>query len=194
MTWPPDTEDPVFHGSVDLPKSRTSITIAAGPGSGSSYPPFEIRYVDGWSYIQIDAALRRPPTLRPDAQWVAYRKPHGLLPIPTRSIPPAYPVRTLQWLLTRPISHAKFADPPTAHPRRVTAQFAGKERSLTYTYSIDRSGRITMVVLYDAPDRASTKLAFAYTKTAPQITAPNAHVQPLAPNESLYPSTTTTPS
>jgi len=166
-----------FNGLVDLPRHRTRITIAPGR-YGGKYPPYEIRYVDGWNYVEIDPAVRRPATLRPDAQWVASRTTHGTLPILDRAIPPALPVNALRWPLDRRITRTDLVSPPARGRWTVTVRFAGKDSRTAYTYVIDR-GHITSVAVYDAPYQQGAKLWFTYTTATPSISAPSAHVQRL---------------
>jgi hypothetical protein len=183
----------VVSGSIDLANRRDSITIGPAPGV-KAYPPFRVRFVDGWTYIEIDAAVERPPTLRADARWIAFRKSTGLLPVPDRALPPAEPIDAINLPLSQQMVNAQFIDPPGSSPRRVTVRFArGEYSALSFTYAIDASGRIVGETSRNVARGGASghALTFIYGPLDGTIGAPSTGVQILAPNENLYPSPTT---
>lgn len=183
----------VVSGVVDFAHRSDSFTLTPARGAGS-YPPYEARFVDGWSYIEIDAAVRRPPTLRADAKWIAFRDKRGLLPVPDRALPPGVVIDTIGLPLTQPYAEARFLDGPGSGPRRVSLRFRrGVYSGEDYTYSIDANGRIVVVSTLNAADGQGTVLAFVYGPIQRSTVAPSDGVQRLAPGENLYPTPTTAP-
>ena len=183
----------LFSGAMDLHRRADLITLKPGPG-GRSYPPYEARFVGGWSYVQIDSAVQRPPTVRSGSAWIAFRQWPGGLPVPDRSLPPSFPIDAVRLPLTQPKIAASFIDPPGTNPRRLSVRYLNGEYSASnYTYSIDRSGLLVALVISDPTTghRLET-FDFTYGGSAPSIVAPSG-VQRLAPGERLYPPKTTGP-
>jgi hypothetical protein len=186
-----DSPEVALTGTVDFAHRRAAIRVAPAI-EGASWPTFEVRYVDGWSYIQIDPGVRRPPTVSPKAQWIAYRgRPPRVVPVPDITIPPAFPVEAVQWVLDLHVADARFVDSASTDPRRVAARFAeASHRGTDYTYSIDRRGRI--VAVSTDKDHGGDNLTYVYTDRPVPIVAPTDHVQRVPSGAELYPTTTTT--
>ena len=185
----------LLSGTVDFARRRDSISLSPGPGM-NTYPPFEVRFVGGWTYIEIDEAVRRPPTLHPGTAWIAFhQRPAVVLPVPDRALPPQVPIDVINLPLTQPMVDARFIDGPEAEPERVSVRFAkGEYSGIGYTYSIDADQHIVRVSGQDVArgGGGGSTLEFAYGPRAGQIAAPSTGVQRIAPGETLYPQPTTT--
>ena len=184
----------LMSGAIDFHQHGDSITLKPGPAAGS-YPPYEARFVNGWSYVQIDSAVQRPSTVRSGTAWIAFQKWPGNLPVPDRSLPPRFPIDALNLPVTQPKIAAYFVDPTGTVPRRVSVRFLNGEYSESnYTYSIDGRGLIVALALSDPTTghRLQT-FDFTYGPSTPVIVAPTRGVQRLAPGERLYPPKTTAP-
>jgi hypothetical protein len=184
----------LLSGAIDLHQRADSITLKPGPGGGS-YPSYEARFVGGWSYVEIDSAVRHPPTLRSGTTWIAFQQWPGSLPVPDRSLPPSFPIDAVHLPIRQPKIAASFIDPAGTNPRRVSVRFLNGEYSASnYTYSIDSRGLLVALVISDPTTghRLET-FDFTYGASAPSIVAPTSGVQRLAPGERLYPPKTTAP-
>jgi len=154
-----------------------------------------VRLVDGWTYIEIDAAVDRPPTLHPGTAWVAFhQRPTVTIPVPDRALPPQYPIDAVNFPLAQPMLNAHFLDPAGTIPRRVSVRFAkGEQSGSVFTFSIDAEQRIVEVLSTDVSGRSGqgTSLKFAYRPDKREIVAPTTGVQTVGPHEQLYPTPTT---
>jgi hypothetical protein len=185
----------LLAGTVDFRDRRDSFTLAPAPGA-KRYPPYEARFVGGWNYVAIDAVVRRPPTVHGDTMWIAFPQDAspGLLPVPDRAVAPELLVGALDHLLTHSILEARFIDGRGSNPRRVTVRFGGvKYSKLSFTYSIDGTGRIVAVTTGDQYQQSNT-LDFSYVSGRSLVVAPSVGVQRLNPDAPLYPTSTTKPS
>ncbi|MDQ1478162.1 MAG: hypothetical protein QOE62_3391 [Actinomycetota bacterium] len=186
-----------LSGTIDFTRQRDSITLSPSAGQ-KSYPPYEVRYVDGWSYIQIDTgAVRRPPSLRSGTRWIAFHQLPSVIPVPDRAMPPGVPIDVMNLPLTQPMVNAHYVDPPGTTPRRVSVRFSrGPYSVLGLTYSIDTTGHIAAVSSLDVArgGGGGNTLTFAYGPDTTNIVAPSTGVQTLKPGENLYPVPTTAPS
>ena len=186
----------VFSGVIDFAERRDSITMRPAPGV-KSYQPYEVRFVDGWSYIEIDRSLHRPPIVRADATWIAFQGigPANGLPVPNETLGPVSPLDTIWLPLTEPMVNAHFIDAPGTDPRRVSVRFGrGAYSGYVFTYSIDSNQRIVAVSnLNHSYEDFGTTLVFVYGAQAAKIVAPSRGVQRLTPGVNLYPTPTTAP-
>jgi hypothetical protein len=181
----------VVSGEVDFKDREAILTLAPSPGVGT-YPPYEARFVDGWSYVEIDPAVRRPPTVRADARWIAFHEKPAYLPVPDRSLPPELPISLIGLPRTQPAMSAQFIDPPGTDPRRLSARFGrGIYSSSDFTYGIDRSGRIVSVSDVVRSDEQGSTFTFVYGTGVANVVAPSGEVQRLTAGENLYPTPTT---
>ena len=185
-----------LSGAVDFAGRKDSITLVPVRGAGT-YPPYEVRFVNGWSYVEIDRSVRRPPTLRATTTWIAFRGYVRVLPVPDRSIPPEILIDVMNLPLTQPMVNPQFIDPPGSNPRRVSVRFArGSYSAEAFTYSIDTDGEIVAFSGNDVASgggRPGFALTFTYGSGRGNIVAPSSGVQTLKPGENLYPTPTTTP-
>ncbi len=183
----------MFSGAVDFANRKDSISISPAPGVGS-YPPFDVRFVGGRSYIEIDAAVKRPPTLHPSTRWIEFDQNPGVIPVPDRAMPPRVPIDTVGLPLAQPMIDARFLDAAARDPRRVSVRFAkGPYSGPTRVYSIDSHGLIVAVEDMDSTDAQGLTLALDYGPTSVKIAAPVAGVQRVGNGENLYPTPTTAP-
>ena len=184
----------VFSGVIEFAERR--VSIAMSPANGvKSYPPYEVRFVDGWSYVEIDRSLHRPPTVRADVRWIAFQgiAPARGLPVPNETLGPVSPLDTMNLPLTQPMVNAHFIDAPGSDPRRVSVSFGrGAYSGYVFTYAIDPNQRIVAVSnLNHSHDDFGTTLDFVYGPHDGNIVAPSRGVQRLTPGDNLYPTPTT---
>lgn len=167
----------VLAGSVDFARRRTDTIVSPADGA-LTYPFYEIRFVDGWNYIQI-TTLRRPAEIHADTQWVAYQRRPQVVPIPDRVIPPALPIEVLEWPRTQPIAAARFVGSSSGPATKVAIRFRDAQfKNSEDTYTIGDDGTIEAVSIIDGNDQG-VALIYDYTKSSDGITAPAAHVQVL---------------
>jgi hypothetical protein len=182
-----------LSGVVDLADRSDSITLSAGPGQ-KSYPPYEVRFVDGWNYVELDSGVPLPPTLRSGTRWVRFRQLPGELPVPDRAMPPVVPIDDVNLPLTRPMIDAHYVNGPGIHPTQISVRFGrGPYSALGFTYSIDAGGRIVGVTSSDLArgGGGGINVRLAYWPNSTAIVPPSTAVETLAPGENLYPSPTT---
>lgn len=185
-------EQVVVTGAVDFVHRTDSIKLSPARDAGT-YPPYESRFVDGWNYVEIDSAVRRPPTVRANAKWIAFQQALVRLPVPDRTLRPQYPLDAIALLLTQPSAEAHFVARVGTEPRRASVRFRqGKYSNAAYTYAIDGNGRIVSVSELDQYDQSVT-LAFLYGPGRADVVAPTRGVQRLTPGENLYPTPTSAP-
>lgn len=183
----------VFSGAFNFAARSASITSRAAPGM-KSFSPYEVRFVDGWSYVEIAASVIRPPTLRADTRWIAFQGLPGQIPVPHQTLRGNYPYDVLSSPLTEPMLNVHFLDDSGSEPRRVQVRFAkGIFAASEFTFSVDATGRIVAFSSEDTSASAySNALDFAYGSHGLTILAPSSGVQRLSRGEKLYPTTTTT--
>jgi hypothetical protein len=185
-----------LRGAVNFAQQQSVVTIADARVP-ASFVPFEERFVDGWSYVEISPSVQRPPTVGEDTRWIAWKgsEAKAYVPIPDRAIPPAGPINALTWLSTEPIAKARFLAPGEDGGVRVEIRFRDAVYRGPYIYTIDRDGRIGQISHIDSDDQGMT-LAFEYLERGPAIVEPVDRVQRLTDGEALYlsPSTTSPPS
>jgi len=181
----------VVSGEVDFKDREAMLTLAPTPGMGT-YPPYEARFVDGWSYVEIEAGVRRPPTVRADARWIAFQQKPAYLPVPDRSLPPEFPIFLIGLPRTQPAMSAQFIDPPGTDPRRLSVRFGrGIYSGSDFTYGIDKGGRIVSVSDVVRSDQQGSRFTLVYGNGVANVVAPSGGVQRLTPGENLYPTPTT---
>lgn len=197
----------LLTGTVDMRHRRASISTADARRP-ARYPPFESRFVDGWTYVGIDSAVRRPSRLSPSANWVAYEDvafARGL-PIPERTVPAGFLFTLVDQLRTEVIANAHFVDQKKNGSTKVQFQLPNLESNpsvkSTYTVSVGPDGRIGEIAIV----KLSTQGGKSYEQderfnlvwsqnTQPVEAPPASEVQRLAPGENLYatdPGATTT--
>jgi len=185
----------VLKGSADF-QHRTVTLTTSSDFHPARYPPFDARYVDGWTYVQIDSAVSRPPTIRRNVNWIAFQsRTGGLLPIPDRTMRTSFPFQFLDELRAGPITNAHFVGSPTNRPTRIQLQLPRLDTSTTtvYTVTFDSNGRIddissTVRFQQDgATHNQGSDLTLAWTSSVPAVEAPPAdQVQRVLPGENLY--------
>lgn len=205
----------LLTGTVDMRNRRASISTADARRP-ARYPPFESRFVDRWTYIGIDSAVRRPSGLSPSANWVAFQDADTAreLPIPERTMPPGFVIRFIDQLRTHAIADAHFVDRKNGSSK---VQFqlpnfgSRASEKPTYTVTVDSDGRVGEIAIVNhatqggRSDAQDENLTLAWTQNTRPIEAPpSSEVQRLAPGEDLYatdrrvttttqPATTTSP-
>jgi hypothetical protein len=183
----------VFSGAIDFAEREDSLSISPAPGV-ASYPPFDVRFVGGQSYVEIDDAVKRPPTLHPGTRWIEFDQNPGAIPVPDRAMPPKVPIDTVGLPLAQPMIDARFLGAAARDQRRVSVRFArGPYSGVTYIYSIDSRGLIVALEDTDPTDAQGLTLAFDYGPTSVKIVAPVIGVQRVGNGEYLYPTPTTAP-
>jgi hypothetical protein len=193
-----DSLGPVVHldGWLNLRARAVSLRTSSARLL-ESYPPYESRAVDGWSYIEVDAAVTRPASIRSDVNWVAFQGRPGLLPVPDRTLDTTYLFEFFEHLTATPIVDAQYVGPSGVRGRQVRFRlpaFDVAPYKSEYTVTIGPDDRIDEIessrVGANGPN---SDLTLTWTTALPRITAPPSdEVQILTPGENLYPSTTTT--
>jgi hypothetical protein len=179
-----------YTGKVNFRSHRTAVTMRSAPAEPLRIPPYEIRYVDGVTYIQISPIVRRAPAISSDARWVSFTTaPTCGTPIPLQGLRATFPITALQWLLDEPVTRAAYIDGPEANPRRARVVFRKIERGSRVVYGIDGTGRVSSVSITDSANRG-TRLTYTYTKAGASITSPSVDVQRLHPGANLCRATT----
>ena len=188
----------VVAGEIDF-RQRTVSLRNASPSHPPSFPSYETRLVDGWSYFQVDPA-NRPPRLRSSAQWVAVRSgySHGLpTPRGKLTMTPTFVFNVLDALRTKPLVEVRFVASAGGHPTRVQYRAPSLDDASTIsvtTVSIDAHGQIDEIAVAtrfrrgtqirpEAQERITLTYVDAPSKATPP---PSDHVQRLAPNEDLF--------
>jgi hypothetical protein len=186
-----------LNGSVDFRRRTVALTTASARHP-APYPPFESRYIDGWQYLQIDPAVSRPATVRPNVRWIAFQGRPGLLPVPDRTLNPMFPLEILDDVASGSIASARVVDAGHDQPTRIQFRRPRADTSSTtdYTATIGADGRIdeisstTRFRQGGATHSQTTQLTLTWTADPPRGAAPPSdQVQRLAPGENLYPST-----
>jgi hypothetical protein len=193
-----NTLGPVIRldGFVNL-RDRTLSVRTSSALPSLSYPPFESRAVDGWSYVEIDSTVSRPAALRKNVNWVAFRGRPGLLPIPVETLDTTFLFEFFDHLTATQISQAEYVGPSGVRGRQIRFGLPALDPIVAtseYTVTIRQDGRIDEIessrVGANGPN---SDLTLTWTTALPAITAPPSdEVQILTPGENLYPSTTTT--
>jgi hypothetical protein len=199
-----DESGPVvgITGLADFADRSLSMTMHSAIPS-RPYPPYDVRLVDGWQYVMIDSAVVRPPGLRPDAEWIAYRTPPHVLPLPDRGMSPAYPFMVFERLTAGKVTDAQELSPGPNGDRRIEFRVPDQDPAVgrdTYIASIGPDDRIHELssslgaIEYGAVRQLqASDLVFDWTSRVEPVSAPEASsVQRLEPGEELYPSGRTT--
>jgi hypothetical protein len=182
-----------LSGVVDLGSRDDSITLSAAFGQ-KRYRPYEVRFVDGWNYVEIEPGVSLPPGLPTGTRWVRFRQLPGVLPVPDRAMPPIVPIDVINLPLTQPMSDAHYVDGPGIHPTQVSVRFGrGPYSAQGFTYSIDGSGRVAAVTSNDVArgGGGGSTFTLTYGPSSAVIVSPSTAVQTLVPGENLYATPTT---
>lgn len=180
-----------MSGAVDFRNRRTSVEHMSMTGLAD--PPFEVRFVQDWNYVEIDPQVQRPPTLNAGARWVAYKGRPGTVPVPDRALPPSTPIEIIEWARDKRIAESRLTEEPDGSTRiAVTFADSPEQQGTTFTYTIDRAGRISAITTL-GQNRQTVSLSYVYGNPEIEITEPVDGVQRLGVDETLYPTATTRP-
>ena len=193
----------VLDGHIDL-SSEQAEYHTSDAHQPPRYPPFASRCVGGWSYVEIDPAVLRPPQLRSTARWVAVQGHPAIyprIPIPDRTTPPCQANEMITQLRTGDFTHAAFVkNAPNGRTqiRFTLPRLAKSAGSVSCVATIDGHGVLVSIALVDhfvangIAGTQGTTLRFTWVHSVPAVTAPPASVvYRLAPGEDLYPPTPT---
>jgi hypothetical protein len=176
----------LFEGDMDISGRRVAITFRPAPNSAFAYAPFEIRLVDGVTYLELAKGVRRPAVVEPGSRWIAYTTVPGGVPVPIEAVPPAWPLNALQLPIDKPMAGVAFVDPPSRNPMRIAVRFANTEPTTEFTYSMGTDGRILSVTSHQKNQQITT-VDYTYDNVPVSITVPSEGVQRIAPGATLYP-------
>ena len=200
------TQVVLLSGALGVRDREASIRTADATRP-AKYPPYESRFVDGWSYVQIDSAVQRPRLVKRSVNWIAFQaRPTHPLPVPDRTMLPTAVFDLFDRLRSQPILDAHFVAPDAHGPVRVALRLpalpADPSLGVTETVSIDAHGRIAQVdtvtrfVQQKHAHEQDDTYSLEWVDSTPAVAAPpDDEVQRLSPGENLYPpapSTTTT--
>jgi hypothetical protein len=173
----------VFSGAADVQGRRVALTFKPAPHTIVPYSPYEIRLVDGVTYLELAKGVQPPAAVPPGTRWLAYTTLPGNVPIPLEAVPPSGLLNALRWPVDQPIVSAAFINPSSSQARRILIRFADVDRATNYTYSIGSDGRIASVTALDTKSQQDTTAHYAYDGALTPITAPSVGVHRIASGE-----------
>jgi hypothetical protein len=181
-----------LRGAVDFSRLQSVVTVTDARAP-EAFVPFEERFIDNWSYLEISPSVKRPPTVAPGTRWIAFQggETNPILPIPDRAMPPAVPIDALRFLSRLPVADARFLQPRDDGLTRVEVRYRDAAHRGPYTYTIGSDGRVAQVTVDGKQDQDLT-LDFEYIERQPAISEPVDGVQRLEHGEQLYPAPSTT--
>ena len=144
-----------FAGDVDFAADSADVVTTT---VGSDLPPFDGRWVGGWTYLQMPRGQLRPPTIPRSVQWLAFhvRRFRGAIPVPAPTIYPGLPTQMLDDLVNGDYSVEPVASPDRSLESYRVSRIDGATRGATVLL---RAGR---VVGFDTTGSGDPVLKFTF--------------------------------